>query len=220
MLKYFNNAIIGNSKILCTLNDKGEILRLYYPNIDYFQLIDIYSLGIFDNTQIHWFKNGEIVKQYYDGNILYTELNVNGVNVTIRDYVLPGKNILIRALKLMKPSNLIVYSKLNSDINKHVSSMVADNTLIQYSQDMFMATFSNKNIHKYQINNAKDYLETPNLKSDDYIGMSSDAIISFDDVSEISLYISLNSTLSECLDNIKWTKNKSENLFKIVIKHS
>ena len=43
MSKYFNNALVGNSKILGCLSDKAEILRLYYPNIDYFQLINFFS---------------------------------------------------------------------------------------------------------------------------------------------------------------------------------
>ena len=118
MSKYFNNALVGNSKILGCLSDKAEILRLYYPNIDYFQLVDRFSLGIFNDNKIYWFNDGNLIKQYYDGNILYTELNVNDVNVTLRDYILSDRNILVRAIKFMKPSNLILYSKLNSDVNK------------------------------------------------------------------------------------------------------
>lgn len=213
MSKYFNNAIIGNSKILCTLSDKGEILRLYYPNIDYFQLIDTFRLGIFGENQIHWFQDGEIVNQYYEGNILYTELNVNGVNVTLRDYIVPNQNILVRAIKLMKPSKLFVHSKLNSDVNKQISSTVADHTMIQYCQDMYMATFSTEPIGKYQINNVKDSLENYRFDMKDYIGMSAEAAICYNDVSEITLYITLNSTLKDCLELVKFCKENPENLF-------
>lgn len=212
MNKYFNNAIIGNSKILSTLNDKAEILRLYYPNIDYFQLIDEYSLGLFGDSKINWFKDGEKINQYYDGNILYTELKVNEVSVTIRDYVLPHKNVLVRAIKLMKLSNLIIYSKLNSDVNKKISSMLVDNTLIQYSQEMYMATFANKNVYNYRINNAKVSLEAPQFDEEDYIGMSADAVLAYNDISEITLYISLNKTLEKCLTEVKWCKEEHENI--------
>lgn len=212
MSKYFNNAIIGNSKILGTLSDKAEILRLYYPNIDYFQLIDKFNLGIFCDNNISWFKDSELVKQYYEGNILYTELNVNGVNITIRDYILSDKNVLVRAIKFMKPSNLILYSKLNSDVNRQVSSMVVDDTLIQYSQEMYMATFANKKIYKYQINNAKHSLQNPNFDMSDYIGMSADSISSYENISEITLYISLESSLNKCLETVNWCKEQHENL--------
>lgn len=213
MSKYFNNALVGNSKILGCLSDKAEILRLYYPNIDYFQLINFFSLGIYDSNKVYWFKDAEAVNQYYDGNIVYTELKVNDVSVTIRDYILPDKNIFVRALKFMKPSNLLVYSGLNSDVNKKVSSMYADNTLIQYSQDMYMATFSKKDVYKYQINNVKDYIEKPSLfNGEDYIGMSEEAVISYEDVSEISLYITLDSKLADCLKSVKWYKEQDENM--------
>ena len=213
MSKYFNNALVGNSKILGCLSDKAEILRLYYPNIDYFQLINFFSLGIYDSNNVYWFKDAEAVNQYYDGNIVYTELKVNDVSVTIRDYILPDKNIFVRALKFMKPSNLLVYSGLNSDVNKKVSSMYADNTLIQYSQDMYMATFSKKDVYKYQINNVKDYIEKPSLfNGEDYIGMSEEAVISYEDVSEISLYITLDSKLADCLKSVKWCKEQDENM--------
>ena len=213
MSKYFNNALVGNSKILGCLSDKAEILRLYYPNIDYFQLINFFSLGIYDSNKVYWFKDAETVNQYYDGNIVYTELKVNDVSVTIRDYILPDKNIFVRALKFMKPSNLLVYSGLNSDVNKKVSSMYADNTLIQYSQDMYMATFSKKDVYKYQINNVKDYIEKPSLfNGEDYIGMSEEAVISYEDVSEISLYITLDSKLADCLKSVKWCKEQDENM--------
>lgn len=213
MSKYFNNALVGNSKILGCLSDKAEILRLYYPNIDYFQLINFFSLGIYDSNKVYWFKDAEAVNQYYDGNIVYTELKVNDVSVTIRDYILPDKNIFVRALKFMKPSNLLVYSGLNSDVNKKVSSMYADNTLIQYSQDMYMATFSKKDVYRYQINNVKDYIEKPSsFNGEDYIGMSEEAVISYEDVSEISLYITLDSKLAECLESVKWCKEQDENM--------
>lgn len=213
MSKYFNNALVGNSKILGCLSDKAEILRLYYPNIDYFQLINFFSLGIYDSNKVYWFKDAEAVNQYYDGNIVYTELKVNDVSVTIRDYILPDKNIFVRALKFMKPSNLLVYSGLNSDVNKKVSSMYADNTLIQYFQDMYMATFSKKDVYRYQINNVKDYIEKPSsFNGEDYIGMSEEAVISYEDVSEISLYITLDSKLAECLESVKWCREQDENM--------
>ena len=86
MSKYFNNALIGNSNILGCLTDKGELIRLYYPNIDYFQNIDSYKFGILDNN-VKWFENANAKKQYYEGNILYTELEMDGVEILQRDYV-------------------------------------------------------------------------------------------------------------------------------------
>ena len=126
---------------------------------------------------------------------------------------MPNKNILVRAIRLMKPSKLFVYSKLNSDVNKQVSSTVVDNTMIQYCQDMYMTTFSNHSITKYQINNVRDSLENYHFDMSDYIGMSAEGVITYDDATEITLYITLNSTLKECLETVRWCKENQENLF-------
>ena len=38
--KFFNDAVIGNKNIKATFSDKGEMLRIYYPNVDYKLFID------------------------------------------------------------------------------------------------------------------------------------------------------------------------------------
>lgn len=212
MSKYFNNALIGNSNILGCLTNKGELIRLYYPNIDYFQNIDSYKFGLLDNN-IKWFENANSKKQYYEGNILYTELELDGIEILQRDYVLPKKNIVVRKLKFSKKVNLFIYSKLNSDVNKKVSGMIIDNTLIQYCQDMYMATFSNKKISNYQINNSRYTLENGALYPEDYIGMSEDSAILYENTDDITIYILFGAELKETLEDINWCKAQAENLF-------
>ena len=105
MNKYFNSAIVGNGKMLACLDDKEELIRLYYPNIDYYQNIHTYSLGsTFDGeNRVHWFKDAEKINQYYDGNIVYTKLKFEhskidrdfDVEVLIRDYCLLNQNVMV-----------------------------------------------------------------------------------------------------------------------------
>ena len=212
MSKYFNNAIVGNSKILGCLTEKGELIRLYYPYIDYFQNIDQNKIAIIKDGRMLWLNEGMLKKQYYEGNIVYTELNIEDYEVLQRDYVLPTKNVLVRTFKFNKKLNLFLYSKLNSDVNKKVSGMVVDNTLIQYCQEMYMATFSNKDISKYQINNSKYSLEKGELSQEDYVGMSEDSAVLYTDVDEITIYIALENNLKSILETIEWCKKKEENL--------
>lgn len=212
MSKYFNNAIIGNSNILGCLTDKGELIRLYYPNIDYFQNIDKLKFGILGDNNINWFENSNTKKQYYEGNILYTELILNDIEIIQRDFVLPYKNVIVRKLKFNKKVNLFIYSKLNSDVNKKVSGMIINNALVQYAQDFYMSTFSNMPISNYQINNSKYTLENGNLNPEDYIGMSEDSAFIYNDVEDITIYISYESEFKKCLESITWCKEQDENL--------
>ncbi|MBQ9280160.1 MAG: hypothetical protein IJ215_03850 [Clostridia bacterium] len=212
MSKYFNDAIIGNSKILASLTNKGELMRLYYPSIDYFQNIDKNQIGIVKDNRILWLHDANQKSQYYEGNIVYTELFTDEYEILQRDYVLPNKNILVRTFQFNKQLNLFVYSKLNSDVNKKVSSMVVDNTLIQYCQEMYMATLSSLPIAKYQINNSKYALENGNLYSEDYIGMSEDSAILYSNTDQITLYIALENNLNGMLKTIEWCKKQQENI--------
>ena len=42
--KYFNDAIIGNNNLKATFSKRGELLRLYYPNIDFRQFVDEFNV--------------------------------------------------------------------------------------------------------------------------------------------------------------------------------
>lgn len=213
MSKFFNNALIGNGKILGTLTDKGELIRLYYPNIDYFQNIDKNKLGIVHEGRILWLdEEATLIRQHYEGNIVYTELKVENYEILQRDYVLPNKNVVVRTFKFNKKLNLFMYSKLNSDVNKKVSSMVVDNTLIQYCQEMYMATFSKNEIKKYQVNNSKYAMQNGILNPEDYIGMSEDSAILYSDVNEITIYMALENNLKGVLELVNWCKMQEETL--------
>ncbi len=212
MEKYFNKAIIGNGNILACLNENAELIRLYYPYIDYFQNVDTYSLGFVrpDENKAYWFKDASIINQYYDGNIIYTKMMYDDADIFLRDYVLTDSNVVVRKIRFNQPLSLILYSKLHSTPNKLVSGMCVGNSLIQYCQDLYMASFSNKRIIKSQINNAKEKLDTIDLKLEDYIGMSDESCIMFESTKEITLYISLESELKKSLAQIENLKKSNE----------
>ena len=214
--KYYNKAIIGNGVVLACLDEKAELIRLYYPNIDYFQNIDFYNLGfVYDNANyVCWFKDSQVLNQYYDGNILYTKLARDDVEILIRDYCLVDKNIVVRKIKFSRPLSLMVYSKINSNPNKLVSGMCVDNSLIQYAQDLYINTFSNTKIIKSQINNVKENINNVSLKLEDYIGMSDESAVMYDATKEITLYISLESKLKSSFEASNYLKTvKEEELF-------
>ena len=69
MEKLFNNAIIGNQKMLVTYSEKGELLRGFYPAIDFKQWIDFFRVGVKVN----------------DSNIIYLHDDIN--NIYYQEYI-------------------------------------------------------------------------------------------------------------------------------------
>ena len=217
MNKYFNKAIVGNGTMLGCLDEKGELIRLYYPQIDYYQNIDTYSLGFVKpgERKVFWLKNAEYINQYYDGNIIYTKLRYDGADILLKDYCLIDKNVLVREIKFNEPLHLMVYSKINSNKDKLVSSMCVSNSLVQYCQDFYMTSFSNTKILMSQVNNPREHLEEAKLQLDDYIGMSDESAVLFEAKKEVVLYISLQTTLKEAINQVEFMKVQDErNLFE------
>ena len=190
--KYFNDAIIGNKNLKATFSKKGELLRLYYPNIDFRQFMDELIIGVKvnDSRLINLADDiNNVYSQNYieQTNILNTEITNTYFNLKIiqTDFVPIKENILVKKYKFINNHNidldvdLLFYSTLLSNDNNVVSGMYKDGSLMQYMHDYTFAIFSKNKPLSYQINNAKESVEEGNIGGKDYVGMSTDSSISY-----------------------------------------
>ena len=229
--KYYNDAIVGNKNIKATFSQRGELLRLYYPNIDYKQFIDFFRTGVKVNDSGIIYLHEDINNRYYqyyteDTNILNTEIENTYFNLKIKqiDFVPIKNNILVKKY-IIKNNNkveldvkFLIHSKLLTNDNNMVSGRVINNGLIQYSHDYSFSIFSNNEINGHRINDTANYINQAELEDKDYIGMSSDSSISYNigvmkpgENKEISIFILVNDnkelknmeTLEENIDKIK-----------------
>ena len=191
--KYFNDAIIGNKNIRATLSKRGEILRLYYPSIDYRQFIDELMVGlkINDSRLINLYNDiNNVYSQNYvdDTNIINTEIKNTYFNIKITqtDYVPIKENVLVRKYvfknehEIPLDVNLLIHSKLLTNENNKVSGMYKNESLIQYMHDYTLSIFSKQKPLSYQVNNCEESISDGEIGGKDYVGMSSDSSISFD----------------------------------------
>ena len=74
MEKFYNDAIIGNQKMLVTYSEKGELLRIFYPNVDFKQWIDFFRIGIKIN-------DSRIIYLHDDINNVYNQEYVEDTNI-------------------------------------------------------------------------------------------------------------------------------------------
>ena len=236
--KYFNDAIIGNANMLASFTKKGELLRIFYPNKDYRQLVDFMHTGVKVNDSniiyLHDDINNEY-KQYYTEhtNILNTEILNTYFKLEIiqTDFVPINKDIIIKKYTFKNHNtidldlNFLLYSKLITDINNKVSGYYKDNSLIQYMHDYTFGVFSKQDALSYQINGNRETIDTGVIGGKDYIGMSPDSSISYNvgtlkpgesKTLEIYLYMRENPTkngmerLENDIENIKKIDTKKE----------
>ena len=104
--KYFNDAIVGNSRMTVSLSKTGEILRLFYPSVDYMQFFEEYNVGIRVNDVIFNVNrdlNNTYEQSYIAGtNILETKIKNSYFNllITQTDFVPYNKDVLIKRYKI------------------------------------------------------------------------------------------------------------------------
>ena len=190
--KYFNDAIIGNKNLKATFSKKGELLRLYYPNIDFRQFIDEFMVGIKvnDSGLINLADDiNNVYSQNYveQTNILNTEI-VNtyfDLKIIQTDFVPIKENILVKRYKFINNHNidlnidLLLHSTLLSNENNAVSGIYKNQVLMQYMHDYTIEIFSKKEPLSYQINNTQENIKDGSISGKDYVGMSKDSSISY-----------------------------------------
>ena len=234
--KNFNDAIIGNKNIKATFSRRGELLRAYYPNVDFKQFIDLFHTGLKINDSAIIYLHDDINNRYFqyyteDTNILNTEIENKyfNINITQTDFVSIKENLIIKKYvfannnKINLDLNFIVRSKLLTNANNMFSGKVISNGLIQYSHDNSFCIFSNKKVIGHRINNVEEYIRGAILEDKDYIGMSADSAVSFDlgvlkpgELTELELFIYIkdNKELKKQSD----LEEKIEELAKIDVK--
>ena len=100
-----------------------------------------------------------------------------------------------------------------------VGSLISDNALIQYSHNFTSAIFSNLPIYSHQLNNVGNNIDSGNVYDKDYIGMSSDAAISYNlgtlkpnEKKEFSLIMCMQYDVDKDIETIKEKVDELKNI--------
>ena len=168
--KYLNDAFIGNRKMIASVSEKGELLRLSYPTADYRQFIDYYETGVKINDsaliRLHDDINN-VYKQYYDTdtNVLNTEITNTYFNLKIvqTDFIMIKENVLVKKYiflndgKIDLDTKFYIHSELLSDQNNQVGCKIVDGGMMQYAHDFSVSTFAKEHkLCSHQINGCID----------------------------------------------------------------
>lgn len=193
---YFNDAIIGNSRMLGCLTGNGELTRLFWPNIDYPQHIDKINSGVFFTDQKHstiWLndENLQHVQRYVkDTNIIETVCTCEdrGLRTTQTDFVLPQKDVLVRLYDIENIGRyeadlgFVVYSSGISNTHALCSSLFdfGNDALIHYRHNYYIAISGDTEAYQFQLgDNAFECAKHTELNGRNTIGMMADGAVSW-----------------------------------------
>ncbi|PYG87984.1 oligosaccharide amylase [Ruminiclostridium sufflavum DSM 19573] len=228
---YYNNAITGNSSMLACLSDKSELLRLFWPNIDYLQQFDKMLCGIFiknRNGSTVWLNDQrcEHNQEYMpDTNIVKSIItnNSDGYKVIIYDFVHPDRDVLVRRFEIknilpeQRELGFVAFSAATSADTDIACSLFDfyNEALIHYRSNNYIAIFSDKPAFQFQIgNNANEAAVNTYLFGKEDIGMMKDAAVSWDlgtfaknETKGFNLYITAGGTLRLVKGLIKEVKS-------------
>lgn len=217
---YINNAVVGNGSMLGCITETGELIRLYWPEIDFPQHLEKMLTGFFDITEANgtiWFSEGdhEVTQRYLeDTNILETTAVFSRLplQVTQTDFCLPDEAVLVRHYTLRNMGGADIHAGIG--VASHVISSPQDmgNTLFDFQMDALVhyrhggvwAIGSSLPVMQFQIgNNPFGAVWEGKLSGPDTIGMSPDGamlwdmgILPPDGIKELTLYLVFASSLA------------------------
>jgi glucoamylase len=191
---YFNDAVAGNSRMLCCFTGRGELVRLFWPNIDYPQHIEKLSAGIFFTDRKNstlWLEddNWNHSQRYVpDTNIVETvyEDHEKGLIVIQHDFVLVDSDVLVRRYSVRNVGDhenslgFVVYSSAistNPDLRGTLFDFGCD-AMVHYRHGYYLALTADREVFQYQLgDNAFESARYTELRGKDSIGMMQDGAL-------------------------------------------
>lgn len=169
MKTYFNDAVVGNSRVLGCINRKGELVRLFWPHIDYPQHIESFQMAIYVHGNSYstiWLQNDEWDrKQQYisDTNILKTIYKNEeiGFRIVCTDFVIPEEDTLVRSIEIENISgqekniNFLTFSNFISNTTDVRSTLFdfEQECIVHYRHNYYFAVAGSSRVVDFQITN-------------------------------------------------------------------
>jgi oligosaccharide amylase len=214
---YFNSLVTGNSGMLACIDNRGEAVRICWPDIDYPQHIDRLITGIICPGLWHgasWLHSPDWhVRQYYveDTNIAVTEFSHGKYSLKVRqyDFAHPDNDVLSRCYEVENNCDyqldlgFVIYSSAVSS-SFDMAGTVFDidlSALIHYRHGYYYGIVSVVPAAQYQLGSgAQENAERGRLYGNDMIGMMNDGSLLWECVSAGSGDV-LRFTLNICFAN-------------------
>jgi GH15 family glucan-1,4-alpha-glucosidase len=138
-------AILGNGSLLATVSERGEIERLFWPNVDHGQHLGELRLGIERDDVTLWLDDDPCSweQSYVDGSsILRTTASIQGTTVEVTDLVTPAEPVLVRGVRSPDAKRIVVRIAPSLDGDERSGAGYVDpgsGALVFYLRDVALA---------------------------------------------------------------------------------
>jgi glucoamylase len=138
-------ALLGNGSLLATVSARGEIERLFWPNVDHGQHLGELRLGLEVDGETRWLDEEPFgwSQAYVDGSsVLRTTATHAELRVELTDLVTPGADVLVRGVRSSTTGRLVVWSMPALDGDRRSVAAYVDPTtgaLVFYQRGVALA---------------------------------------------------------------------------------
>ena len=199
MKSYINSLIAGNSSMLGCIDQRGELIRLFWPDIDYAQHIERLNVGLICPNLwqgASWLDSEEWkVKQYFmpDTNIAVTEYSRADCELIIRqsDFAVPESDVFTRYYEVENTGasqldvSFAVYSSSISS-TPNTAGILFDvelSALIHYKHGYYYSISSGVEVKQYQLGGgSKENASCGQLCGNDVIGMMKEGALIWESI--------------------------------------
>src|SRR6187200_2304840 len=104
-------ALVGNSSLLATISERGELERIFWPNVDHGQHLGELRVGLEREGETLWLDEEPCSwEQSYLGgsSVLRTSAEMRGTTVEVTDLVTPAEPVLARAFRSAAAERLVI----------------------------------------------------------------------------------------------------------------
>lgn len=170
---YLIDSVIGNGRILAGLDKNGELVRAFWPTIDYAQHVNRTLSGVrINGSSIHWMNDRQFEhdQQYIpDTNIVQTVSHSASLSLQVRltDYAVPDVDVMVRHYHVTnvgsEPMELdfVYISDFHMEESPLYQSVLYDeavDAIAHYRRFYWAMVGGQEKPYGFQVGNVKDHL--------------------------------------------------------------
>ncbi|MBI4177230.1 MAG: hypothetical protein HY516_02585 [Candidatus Aenigmarchaeota archaeon] len=157
--------IVGNGKMLVAV-ENSSITKLFWPTLNNFQNMAESRIGVFsfDDNAVSWLDGWKTTQRYDETNVLETTAKKGHLTVTVKDFVLPVENCLVRMVSANEPSMVYCYTKTQLREGQKKDAVSFEAGMLHKNKDAALCVFSPHEVKEH---------DTGDINFDDLQGRNS-----------------------------------------------